>query len=85
MKYLVSIFIALALFVVFRPSHTFTFKTWFYLLLVHAPVPTLMFVLERTKKVRIHPVVCFLGVWIGGLVLGYLIGPFLIRILGGGR
>jgi hypothetical protein len=80
-KYLVSILISLALFLVFRPSHDYTVKTWFYLLLMHAPVPAVMFALERTRKMKFHPVVCFLATWLGGLALGFLIGPFVIDLL----
>ena len=81
MKYLVSIAISLALFLVFRPGHEYTLKTWFYLLLMHAPVPAVMFAVERARKVKFHPVVCFLATWAGGLVLGFLIGPFVIDML----
>ncbi len=85
MKYQISIFICLALFVVFRRNHDFTLKTWIYLLIIHAPVPALMFIFEKARKIRIHPVVCFLATWIGGLALGFLVGPFLINLLGGKR
>ena len=84
-KYLVSIFISLALFLVFRPNHDYTLKTWFYLLITHTPTPALMFTWETTRKRKIHPVICFVATWIGGLALGFLIGPFLISILGGKR
>jgi hypothetical protein len=83
MKYLVSLIISLALFLLFRPDHHYTIETWFYLLLTHTPVPGLMFALERVGKIKIHPVICFIATWIGGLVLGFLIGPFLISMLGG--
>ena len=85
MKYLVSIVISLALFLVFRRNHDFTLTTWVYLLIVHAPVPALMFAVEKGRKLKIHPIVCFLCTWIGGLALGYLVGPFLIDLLGGKR
>ena len=71
MKYLVSIVISLALFLVFRPNHHYTLRTWFYLLLTHSPVPALMFALETTRKIKIHPVICFVATWIGGLALGF--------------
>ena len=83
MKYLVSIIISLAFFPVFRRNHDFTLKTWLYLLIIHAPVPALMFAFERARRVKVHPVICFLCTWIGGLALGFLIGPLLISILGG--
>jgi hypothetical protein len=82
MKYLVSIIISLALFLVFRPNHDYTLKTWVYLLIIHAPVPALLFAVETARKTKIHPVVCFLATWIGGITLGFLVGPFLIRLLG---
>ena len=85
MKYLVSIIISLALFLVFRRNHDYTLKTWLYLLIIHAPIPALMFAFERARKMKIHPVICFLCTWIGGLGLGFLVGPFLISILGGKR
>ena len=80
-KYLVSIIISLALFLVFRPGHDYTLKTWFYLLLLHSPVPALMFVLEKARKIKIHPVICFIATWVSGLALGFLFGPFLISML----
>jgi hypothetical protein len=83
MKYLVSIVISLVLFLVFRPSYDYTIKTWLYLLIIHAPVPALMFAFERAKKLKFHPMICFLCTWIAGLALGFLVGPLLIGILGG--
>jgi hypothetical protein len=83
MKYLISVVISLAFFLVFRRDHDYTLKTWLYLLIIHTPFPATMFMIERTKGVKIHPLVCFLGTWIGGLALGFLIGPFLISLLGG--
>ena len=82
MKYLVSIIISWALFLVFRRNHDYTLKTWLYLLIIHAPVPALMFAFEKVRKIKIHPIVCFLCTWIGGLVLGFLVGPLLISLLG---
>lgn len=85
MKYFLSIIISLALFLVLRRNHDYTLQTWLYLLIIHAPIPALMFIFEKTRKIKIHPVICFLGTWIGGLALGFLVGPFLISILGGKR
>ena len=81
-KYLISITISLALFLIFRRNHDFTLQTWLYLLIIHTPFPAAMFALERARKIKIHPVICFLCTWIGGLVLGFIIGPFLIGMLG---
>jgi hypothetical protein len=39
----------------------------------------------KTRKIKIHPVICFIATWIGGLALGFLIGPFVIGMLGGNR
>jgi hypothetical protein len=83
MKYLVCIIISLALFILFRPEHSYTLETWFYLLLIHSPVPALMFALEKTRRIRFHPVICFIATWTGGLALGFLIGPSLITLLNG--
>ena len=82
MKYLASIIISVALFQVFRPNHDYTFKTWLLLFIIHAPVPALMFVFETARTTKIHPVVCFLCTWIGGLVLAFLVGLMLI-VFGG--
>ena len=49
---------------------------------MHAPaVPAVMFALEKTRKMKFHPVVCFIATWIGGLALGFLIGPLVIDML----
>jgi hypothetical protein len=68
MKYLISVLISLALFLVFRRDHDYTLKTWLYLLIMHSPIPAAMFTIERAKGVRIHPLACFLCTWIGGLI-----------------
>ena len=83
MKYLVAIAISLALFLVFRRNHNYTVTTWVYLLAMHTPVPAVMFALERARKITIHAVVCFISTWLGGMALGFPIGPFVIRIIGG--
>jgi hypothetical protein len=46
MKYLISVVISLALFLVFRRDLDYTLKTWLYLLIMHSPIP-LMFTVER--------------------------------------
>lgn len=74
MKYAVSLVLCLGLFVVMRRSHNFTFFTWAFLLVAHAPFLLLMLALERTKKIKIHPVVCFLVMWAGGLGTGTYLG-----------
>ena len=62
--------------------HDYTLKTWLYLLIIHAPVPALMFTFERDRKIKFHTVVCFLCTLLGGLALGFLMAHFLICILG---
>jgi len=82
MKYLISIAISLGLFLVFRKNHHYTLGTWLYLLLMHAPVPAVMFAIERSRKVNIHPLICFVCTWLGGMILGFLVGPHVIRFFG---
>ena len=78
MKYLISIAVSLGLFLVFRPSYHYTLTTWLYLLVIYSPIPGLFYFTEKKRKITIHPMVCFLCTWIGGLILGYLVGPFII-------
>jgi len=80
MKYLISIAVSLGLFLVFRSGFHYTLNTWLYLLVIHTPIPALLYFAEKKRKISVHPIVCFLCTWIGGIILGYLVGPFIIPL-----
>ena len=80
MKYTLSLLLCLSLFVVLRRGHHFTLFTWTFLLAAHTPFLLLMLGLERYKQVKIHPVVCFIVMWAGGLGTGLFLGRLLNSI-----
>lgn len=76
MKYVISTILSLALWAYFRREHTFTAATWAFLLLAHMPALLAMLALER-KKIRIHPVVCFFIIWLGGFLFAGVFGKLM--------
>jgi hypothetical protein len=78
-KYWISLLVCFAMWAYFRREHAFTVKTWAFLVGAHLPFLLVMLALEKKKAVSVHPIVCFLVVWMGGIagvaVLGRLLGP----------
>ena len=73
-KYAVSLAVCLTIFLLLRKGHTLTFFLWAFLLFAHMPVTLAMVCLERKKKLRVHPIVCFLVMWAGGFATALALG-----------
>ncbi|MBI5382215.1 MAG: hypothetical protein HZA31_09980 [Opitutae bacterium] len=75
-KYWLSLVVCLAMWAYFRREHPFTAKTWAFLIIAHLPALIGLLALER-KKTNLHPILCFLIIWIGGFVFVGVFGKLM--------